>query len=109
MSETTLAVREEVGNSLTHGVGTLAAIAAVPILAVSASSHGAAAVVGTTLFASTLVVLYLASTLYHAWPAGAVKRRLQVVDHGPIYLLIAGTSQSRAKISRPPSGCASCA
>ena len=66
-------------------------MAAIPILIVAASGHGAAAVVGATLFASTMAVLYLTSTLYHAWPAGVGKRRLQVLDHGAIYLLIAGT------------------
>ncbi len=84
-------VREEVANSVSHGVGFLAAVAAIPVLAVSASAHGAAAVVGATLFASSMVVLYLTSTLYHAWPLGLGKRRLQVLDHGAIYLLIAGT------------------
>ena len=83
--------REEVANSVSHGLGFLAAVAAVPILAVSSSGHGAAAVVGATIFASTMVVLYLMSTLYHVWPRGVGKRRLQVLDHGAIYLLIAGT------------------
>ncbi len=91
VSDTVSSVREEVANSLTHGVGALAAVAAIPILAVAASGHGAAQVVGAVIFASTMVLLYFSSALYHAWPAGIVKRRLQIVDHSAIYLLIAGT------------------
>ena len=48
-------------------------------------------VVGASVFAATMVLLYLASTLYHAVPAGRVKRVLVRIDHGSIYLLIAGT------------------
>ncbi len=85
-------VGEEIANSLSHGVGFLAAVAAVPILVVAAVGRGdAAGIVGGAIFATTMVVLYLASTLYHAWPRTRTKRALQVVDHGAIFLLIAGT------------------
>ena len=85
-------VGEEIANSISHGVGFVAAVAAVPILVVAAVRRGdAAGVVGGAIFASTMVVLYLASTLYHAWPRTRTKRALQVVDHGAIFLLIAGT------------------
>lgn len=52
---------------------------------------GAAFVAGTSLFCLTIVVLYLASTLYHALPAGKAKRVFRVIDHVSIYLLIAGS------------------
>ncbi len=85
-------VGEEIANSLSHGVGFLAAVAAVPILVVAAVGRGdAAGIVGGAIFATTMVVLYLTSTLYHAWPRTRTKRVLQVVDHGAIFLLIAGT------------------
>ncbi len=64
----------------------------LPLLVVGAARRGGTAgVVGTTLFASTVVVLYLTSTLYHALPPGRAKRVFRLLDHGAIYLLIAGT------------------
>jgi hemolysin III len=84
--------REEVANSLSHGLGLLAAIVATPILVVGAVSRGGAAdVVGSSVFAATMVVLYLTSTWYHATPEGPLKDRLRRLDHAAIYLLIAGT------------------
>jgi hemolysin III len=52
---------------------------------------GAAAIVGASVFATTLVIMYLASTLFHALPRCRAKRVFQVLDHSAIYLLIAGT------------------
>lgn len=84
--------REELANALTHGVGALAAAGALPVMVVAAARRGAAAdVVGGAVFGATLVLLYLASALYHAAPAGRWKERLRRVDHGAIFLLIAGT------------------
>lgn len=84
--------REELANALSHGVGLMAAIAAVPILVVGAvRAGGPADVVGGSVFGATLVLLYLASTAYHATPHGIWKARLRRVDHASIYLLIAGT------------------
>ncbi|UCC24509.1 MAG: hemolysin III family protein [Gemmatimonadales bacterium] len=83
---------EELANTLSHGVGLLAAIAAIPLLVVGAVGRGGPAdVVGASIFGATMVLLYLASTGYHAAPAGRWKARLQRVDHAAIYLLIAGT------------------
>ncbi len=83
---------EEIANSLSHGFGLLAAVAAFPILVLVSSRHaGAAAIVGASVFASTMVLLYLASTVFHALPAGPAKRAFQILDHAAIYLLIAGT------------------
>jgi hemolysin III len=50
-----------------------------------------AAVVGASVFASTVILLYLSSTLYHALPPNRAKRVLRVLDHNAIFLLIAGT------------------
>lgn len=83
---------EEIANSVSHGVGLLAALAAVPVLVVAATGHGdPARIVGAAVFGATLVTLYLTSTLYHAMPHGRKKRLLRVLDHGAIFLLIAGT------------------
>jgi len=83
---------EEIANSVSHGVGVLAALAATPFLVLAAVRRGgAAAIVGASVFAGTAVVLYLASTLYHALPRNKAKRVFQVIDHSAIFLLIAGT------------------
>ena len=84
--------REEAANSLTHGLGALLAIAGLAILVVSASRHGSArAVVGCVVFGTTLVILYVTSTLYHAVPHSRAKPVLRILDHSAIFLLIAGT------------------
>ena len=83
---------EEIANSVTHGVGLLASLAALPILIIWAARRGDPwQVVGGSLFGASLILLYLASTLYHAIPRERVKRLLRVLDHSAIYLLIAGT------------------
>jgi len=83
---------EEIANSVSHGVGLVAVLVAVPILIVAAVRRGGAAgIVGASVFAGTMVLLYLTSTLYHALPKNKVKRVFQVLDHGAIFLLIAGT------------------
>jgi hemolysin III len=83
---------EELANSLSHGIGLLLAIAAIPILVVAAASRaGAAEITGVSIFGASMVLAYLSSALYHALPAGKGKRVMQLVDHGAIFLLIAGT------------------
>ncbi len=82
---------EEIANSVSHGVGFLAALVALPVLIVGALPHGTAAVVGAIVFAATAALLYLTSTLYHALAPNRAKRVFQILDHGAIYLLIAGT------------------
>jgi hemolysin III len=82
---------EEIANSVSHGVALLAAIAAVPFLIASARRLSATSFVGAVVFAVTMVLLYLTSTLYHALPAGRAKRIFLKLDHGAIYLFIAGS------------------
>lgn len=83
---------EEIANSVSHGVGLLAAIAAMPVLIVAAVNRGEpAGVLGACVFASTVTLLYFVSMLYHALPANKAKRVFQILDHGAIFLLIAGT------------------
>lgn len=83
---------EEVANSVSHGIGLLAALAAFPVLVMAALQRGdAAGIVGASVFATTMVLLYLTSTLFHAFPENRAKRVFQILDHSAIYFLIAGT------------------
>ena len=83
---------EEIANSVSHGVGLLAAVVAGPVLVVDAVQRGGATgVIGASIFAATVGLLYLASMLYHALPPNRAKRVFQVLDHSAIFLLIAGT------------------
>jgi hemolysin III len=83
---------EEIANSLSHGFGFLAAVVAVPFLLLATARHGSAAnVVGASVFAATMVILYFTSTLYHALPPRRAKEILRRMDHGAIYLFIAGS------------------
>ena len=83
---------EEIANAVSHGLGLLLAVAALPILVFNAAQQGQAAnVVGASLFAGTAIVLYLISTLYHALPAGRAKLMLNRLDHAAIYLFSAGS------------------
>jgi hemolysin III len=87
-----IAAREELANTLTHALGLLLGIAGLTVLVVASARHGRAIhVVSSAVFGSAVVLLYLASTLYHAARRMRVKRALRVLDHACIYLLIAGT------------------
>jgi hemolysin III len=83
---------EELANTISHGIGFLAALIATPVLLLAARDAGSGGFfVGTIIFAITMLTLYLGSTLYHAWPQTRGKCVLQVFDHSAIFLLIAGT------------------
>ncbi|MBI2566460.1 MAG: hemolysin III family protein [Candidatus Schekmanbacteria bacterium] len=85
-------VGEELANSITHGVGALLAIAGLGVLVASAALYGTAwHVVSCSVFGSTLVLLYMASTLYHSIPHAGAKPILRLLDHCAIFALIAGT------------------
>ena len=83
---------EEIANAISHGCGFLAAVIAGPILLAFTAEKGSAAnIVGAGVFAFTMVLLYLISALYHALPESRAKRVFLRLDHGSIYLFIAGT------------------
>jgi len=83
---------EEIANSLSHGLGFVAALASAPILVVTTAQTGKAVnIVAAAIFAATMVLLYCASTIYHAVPYRRAKALLRKLDHGAIFLLIAGT------------------
>ena len=83
---------EEIANSISHGIGLVAALVGTPFLITHAARHGDTGfLVGTSLFSATVIFLYLASTIYHALPMGKAKRVFRVIEHSTIFLLIAGT------------------
>ncbi len=85
-------IAEEIAHAITHGVGLVLSIGALTILVVFASLRGDAwHIVSTSIYGSTLVVLYAASTFYHALSAPGAKAVFRILDHAAIYLLIAGT------------------
>lgn len=87
-----LTVGEEIANSITHAIGTLLSIAALVLLVVFAAIKGNAwHVVSFTIFGSSLVLLYLSSTLYHSFSKPKLKNIFARFDHAAIFLLIAGT------------------
>src|SRR5438270_7486128 len=85
-------ISEELANSLTHGFGLVLSLAGFPILIALAVTRGSIwHVVSCGIYGATLIVLYLASTLYHSLHSCQARRVLKVFDHCAIYLLIAGT------------------
>lgn len=83
---------EELANAISHGIGVAASIIFFPILVLHAIENGTTgSVIGCILFSITMVVTYLSSTLYHALPEGRAKEIVLRLDHGSIFLLIAGT------------------
>jgi len=83
---------EELGNTITHGIGLVLSLAGFVILLILAVTHGSAwHIVSCAVYGATLVCLYSASTLYHGIPSPRLKRALKIFDHSAIYLLIAGT------------------
>lgn len=83
---------EEIASSITHGIGAALSIAGLVILVVLAVTHGDAwQIVSFSIYGATLIILYLASTLYHSFRHPGVKRIFRILDHSSIFLLIAGT------------------
>lgn len=87
-----LSAKEEIFNSITHGVGTLLSVAALILLVILSVGKGDIwHIVSYTIYGSTLVLLYLSSTLYHSFTKEKVKNLFARFDHAAIFLLIAGT------------------
>ena len=83
---------EEIFNSISHGCGTLLAAAALVLLVVFAYLYGDIwGVVSAAIYGSTLIILYVMSTLYHAFQSERLKGLFRIFDHCSIFLLIAGT------------------
>jgi hemolysin III len=83
---------EDIASSITHGIGFAASLLALPVLVVVAAARNDPwQIAGGTIFGITLVLLYGASTVYHALPPSSAKRVFRALDQSAIYLLIAGT------------------
>jgi hemolysin III len=85
-------VSEEIANSISHGLGLIGALVGTPILIMHAvRQKDAGFIVGTSVFSASMILLYLASTLYHALPIGRAKYCFRIIEHSVIFILIAGT------------------
>lgn len=84
---------EEIANSISHGIGLVFGIVGLVLLLVQAIETNASttAITSYSLYGGSMILLFLASTLYHAIPNERAKRWLKLFDHCAIYLLIAGT------------------
>lgn len=83
---------EELVNSISHGIGALLSIAALVLCVVISAMHGnPTAVVASSIYGSSLIILYTMSTLYHSFKVNNAKRVFQIIDHCSIFLLISGT------------------
>lgn len=83
---------EEIANSITHGIGVGLSIAALVILVIFAARISDVwKVVSFSIYGATMIALFMASTLYHAFPQPRVKKFFHILDHSSIFLLIAGT------------------
>ncbi|KMK80140.1 hemolysin [Pectobacterium atrosepticum ICMP 1526] len=91
MSDYSLA--EEIANSISHGIGVIFGIVGLVLLLVQAVNNdaGSVAITSYSLYGGSIILLFLASTLYHAIPSPRIKPWLKKFDHCAIYLLIAGT------------------
>lgn len=83
---------EEIFNAVTHGVGVLLAVAALVLMTVISAKYGnALCIVSSVIYGVSLIVMYTASTFYHALTNKTAKKVFRILDHGAIFLLIAGT------------------
>ena len=83
---------EEITNMVTHIVGGAFALAAIPLLVITAAMHhNPWAVVSGAIYGATLLIMFTVSSIYHGLKPGKAKRVMRVIDHCDIYFLIAGT------------------
>lgn len=83
---------EEIVNSVTHGIGAVLSVAGMTVLLVLSVLFGSVAhIVSFSIYGASLVIMYVASTLYHSFQHPRVKRVFKIIDHSAIFVLIAGT------------------
>ncbi len=83
---------EEIANGVSHGIGLVAGLVAAPFLLASTYGQDSPwSTLGAGIFAGAMILMYLSSTLYHLLPESRAKRAFRVLDHGAIFILIAGT------------------
>lgn len=92
LTESRYSIAEEIAHSVTHGIGILLSIAALALMATFSALNGDSwHIVSTSIYGTTLILLYTSSTLYHGVRQPKAKALLRQFDHAAIYLLIAGT------------------
>lgn len=85
-------LREEIANSLTHGLGVVLFFIAIPVLVSWAVFKGSTQHIwAVSIFSVSLLLVYTVSTIYHSIQHQEVKKVLRIVDHISIYFLIAGS------------------
>lgn len=86
-------IKEEVANTLTHALGMVLSIAGLVLLLAKSFAYGAdvMTIASMSVYGASMIILFLASTLYHAIPFKKARRALKTFDHCAIYLLIAGS------------------
>ncbi len=91
-SQSDYCVTEELANSVTHGIGVLAGLVAMVAMIVKGSTHlNTTEMFGIGIYGLSIVLLFLASTLYHSSKSQLWRKRFKMADHCAIYTLIAGT------------------
>ncbi|MEO0238230.1 MAG: hemolysin III family protein [candidate division WOR-3 bacterium] len=92
MKKRKMSLIEEIFNSTTHGAGFLLSVVGLVLCIVfSVKVKNVYAIVSSSIYGASLILLYISSTLYHSFPEGKVKRIFKFFDHTSIYILIAGT------------------
>lgn len=99
-TSTSYTLGEEIANAVTHGLGWFLSAAGLGILlTLAAQKGGATRIISVLVFGLSLILLYAASTLYHALPHPGAKKLFKTFDHAAIYLLIAGSYTPLALIN----------
>ncbi|RBP78770.1 hemolysin III [Shewanella putrefaciens] len=85
-------IKEEIANSVSHGLGVIAGIVALVLMLLKGQDHlTPIQLTGVTIYGASIIVLFLCSTLYHSVSHSGWKHKLKIADHCAIYCLIAGT------------------
>ncbi|WP_404452439.1 hemolysin III family protein [Virgibacillus necropolis] len=88
----TFTKKEELSHAITHGIGALLSVVALVLLIVYSTLNGdPLQIVSVTVFGSSMLFMYVCSTIVHSLPEGKWKNIFQIFDHSSIYLFIAGT------------------
>jgi len=88
----TYSTKEEVANSVSHGIGAMLSVAGLTLLLINAiDQKSITKIISFSIYGASLIILFLASTLYHAFRDEKVKQVFKLLDHCAIYLLIAGS------------------
>ncbi|MCS6180368.1 PAQR family membrane homeostasis protein TrhA [Shewanella baltica] len=85
-------IKEEIANSVSHGLGVIAGIVALVLMLLKGQDHlMPIQLTGVAIYGASIIVLFLCSTLYHSVSHSGWKHKLKIADHCAIYCLIAGT------------------